>query len=297
MSIPQGERKIENPGIVWLASFPKSGNTWFRIVLSSLLSDPLSSIRLDGIGFPMPSARAIFDHVVGVDSSDLTFDEIDALRPRYCEDLFHENREEHCFFKTHDAYTYLPDGQPLISERVTAGAIYLIRNPLDVAVSTRFHDGANDFDRIIERMGDAEYALGQDRFRLRNQLRQKLLGWSGHVRSWQRAEIPVHFMRFEDMKLDPVAQFGAAVEFSGIQKSRSEIEAAVEQSQFENLQAKEKEGGFKEKPSSAQTFFRQGKTGSWREHLSDEQATRVIEDHEMVMREFGYLDADGNPVF
>ena len=69
-------------GIIWLASYPKSGNTWFRVFLTNLLRDadtPASINELEST--PIASARGIFDNNIGFEASDLTADEIDRLRP------------------------------------------------------------------------------------------------------------------------------------------------------------------------------------------------------------------------
>ena len=70
-----------NP-IVWLASFPKSGNTWFRLLIANLLNEtrePIDINRIPDLG-EMASARAPFDHITLLDSGLLTHDEADALR-------------------------------------------------------------------------------------------------------------------------------------------------------------------------------------------------------------------------
>src|SRR5687768_11035432 len=103
------------PGIVWLASYPKSGNTWFRIFLRSLLSEPEEDLSLDGVGFLIASCRQMFDDLSGIDSSDLTHDEIDLLRPRVYEQLAEQSPKRPLFMKTHDAWTRLPNGEPLLS--------------------------------------------------------------------------------------------------------------------------------------------------------------------------------------
>jgi hypothetical protein len=82
--------------------------------------------------------------------------------------------------KIHDAYTDVADNMPLIPVAATGGVLYFIRNPLDVAVSFAHHIG-RDYDSAIYRMADDTFAFCRKSDRLQNQLRQKLLSWSGHV--------------------------------------------------------------------------------------------------------------------
>ena len=69
-------------GIIWLASYPKSGNTWFRVFLTNLRGEEDGPAQINKLGStPIASARGIFDDEAGIEASDLTPDEIDRLRP------------------------------------------------------------------------------------------------------------------------------------------------------------------------------------------------------------------------
>ncbi len=288
-------------GIIWLASYPKSGNTWFRIFLRNLgIEDPKAFVGLDTIGFNIGSAREVFDHYSGIDSSDLTHDEVASLRSRVFEDIASEAAKDdkgHCFIKVHDACTNGNGGAPLFTDRATAGAIYIIRNPLDIVVSYAFHSGHRDFDAIIARMANPTEAVAVPRYGLNDQVRQTLLDWSSHVRSWVNAPFAVHTMRYEDMKASPLKTFTASARFARIDHHESEIALALDQCRFERLQEAERLNGFHERRVTNAQFFREGKAGGWRRYLSKQQAERVINDHEIVMREYGYLREDGEPVY
>lgn len=284
-------------GIIWLASYPKSGNTWFRIFLTNLLTGketPANINKLDG--GPIASARGVFDNNIGVEASDLTVDEIDLLRPDlYCH--LAENSEETLFMKIHDAYTQVAHDMPLIPAEATAGALYFIRNPLDVAVSFAHHSGW-DYDTSISRMADEEFAFCSRPDKLHNQLRQKLLSWSNHVLSWvDSAPFPVCLLRYEDMQMQPLETFSKAVRFAELSHTARQIQKALEFSSFDVVRGQEEAEGFREKSSASNRFFRKGKSGSWRKELSEEQARRIIHDHRDVMRRFEYLDQNGKIIF
>jgi hypothetical protein len=284
-------------GIIWLASYPKSGNTWFRVFLTNLLRDadtPASINELDKT--PIASARGIFDDETGLEASDLTADEIDRLRPELYTHLA-QKTEEPLFMKIHDAYTYLEDARPLIPQEATHCALYFIRNPLDVAVSFAHHSGW-DYEKSVERMADNSFAFCSKPDRLHNQLRQKLLSWSNHVVSWvDQAPFPVCLLRYEDMKSQPLETFTQAVRFVGLDHTREQIQKAMEFSSFDIVQQQEETEGFHEKSPSSSRFFRKGNIGSWREELNDDQARQIVDDHREVMRRFGYLDDKGKIVY
>ena len=284
-------------GIVWLASYPKSGNTWFRIFLANLLRDTDEPASINDLeGSPIASARGLFDENVGIEASDLTAEEIDHLRPElYCH--LAETAEKPLYMKIHDAYTEVSSDLPLIPAQATAGVLYLIRNPLDVAISFAHHNGTN-YDTTIDLMACNDFSFCGKPDRLSNQLRQKLLSWSGHVLSWiDGAPFPVCLLRFEDMKAEPIETFTSAVRFAGLTHNEKQIQKAIEFSSFEILQQQEEMDDFRERSHRAAHFFRKGKCGSWRAELTSEQAARIIADHGEVMRRFGYLDENGDPLY
>jgi len=223
-------------GIIWLASYPKSGKTWFRVFLTNLRGEkdgPAQINRLNST--PIASARGIFDDEAGIEASDMTPDEIDRLRPEIYTHLA-EEAEETPFMKVHDAYISNDKNIPLFPKEATAGAIYIIRNALDVVISFADHS-AWDYDQAILRMADEEFAFCRQPKRLHHQLRQKLLSWSSHVKSWtEQTPFPVCVLRFEDMKQKPVETFEKAVQFSGLEYGREEILKALKLSSFEELQ-------------------------------------------------------------
>ena len=193
------------------------------------------------------------------------------------------------FLKVHDAFTYTRYGYPLISKAATAGVIYLLRNPLDVAVSFAHHS-ATTVERMVHKMGEADFAFVDNPHRLHNQLRQRLLTWSEHVTSWvDEPGLRVWVVRYEDLHADTVAAFTEVVRFCGLDVDPVRIKKAVRFSQFEQLQRQEADHGFGERMPRAESFFRKGQVGSWHEELTPDQIQRLIADHAPVMRRFGYL--------
>ncbi len=283
-------------GIIWLASYPKSGNTWLRAFISHLLEGKdekvdINQMKTDGIF----SARSTLDEITGIETSNLTPEEIDTLRPAVY-NYIATVAKRRLFIKVHDAYTYLADGSPLLGT-VNAKAVYILRNPLDVAVSLANHL-SKSLDETIRHMNDETFAFCRSKDSLPNQTRQKLLTWSAHVQSWAGVSaFPVYFLRYEDMKADPIAAFTGAVRFIGMDCTDAQIQRAIELSDFKKMKAEEEKNGFGEKPAGLSSFFRAGKTGDWRNHLSDAQRDKLIADHRAVMRQYGYLNSADEPVY
>lgn len=280
--------------MIWLASYPKSGNTWLRIFLSHLTEKDWDRDDLNSIPIKNAASRAIFDRTTGIEASDLTHAQIELLRPRVYEQLA-QGQQQCRFLKTHDAWTVNTAGEPILS--TAAAAVYLVRNPFDVAVSFAHHQG-KDVESVIQSMEDPDCTLSGRTTLQRGTFPTKVLSWEGHVRSWlDAAGVAVHLVRYEDMRARPLETFREIVRFSGLEHGPVEIDAALKASAFERLQDFERKRGFREKLPEAANFFRKGVVGSWREALTDSQVQRVISVHGAVMRRLGYLDASDNPLY
>ena len=256
--------------------------------------EPADINSLDG--GPIASARQVFDDHVGLEASDLTQDQIERYRPFVYEQMS-EQATEPLFLKVHDAFTYTPYGYPLISKSATAGVLYLLRNPLDVAVSFAHHS-ASTVERMVRKMGEADFAFVDNPKSLHNQLVQRLLTWSGHVTSWvDEPGLRVLVVRYEDLKADPIKYFTEMVHFCGLDEDPARIEKAVNFSQFETVKKQEDEHGFGERMPGAKSFFRKGQVGSWREEMSEDLAQKLVAAHGPLMRRFGYLGEAGELLY
>jgi hypothetical protein len=280
-------------GIFWLASYPKSGNTWMRIFLTNYLrngDEPADINSLDG--GPIASAREIFDDMVGVEASDLTLAEQEILRPQVYRQFAAEMQQDE-FLKVHDAYTFNEQNLPLFPPDVTRGVLYILRNPLAVAPSLANHLNVS-VEEAIENLNNIPKNKGCYAG-LGGQLPQRWLSWSENVKSW--AEAPqqrVLLLRYEDMKKRPLAAFRAVIRFTGLEEDEERLHKAIQFSLFEQVQKQESEKGFRERirPTS---FFRKGETAAWKEELTPEQIQRILAAHSDLMRQNGYLDEAGNP--
>ena len=282
------------PGILWMASYPKSGNTWLRAFLANYLKNSSAPMPIDdlrhfilGDGLAGP-----FEKVAGRPVDEMTAEEIQALRPKVHE-MFAYSSSETVFVKTHNAISIL-DGIPTITPEFTSGAIYIVRNPLDVAVSYAHHYGI-DYDSAIDAMGSDELVAPPHG----NQVHQYLGSWSTNVRSWTTAPgLKRHVMRYEDMAIKPEKTWRALIKFLELPLERPRLKKAIKFSSFKELANQEKKDGFVEAvPIGNRTFFRKGKAGVWRKELSADQIKRLIDDHGEVMTDHGYLNDKGQPRF
>jgi aryl sulfotransferase len=275
--------------IDWLASYPKSGNTWMRLLLANYYSEKEEphDINKPGVTNGIASSRFLFDNHLGINSSDLTDDEAMGLMPDLFLQMTQASDTKH-WMKVHDAQAKLPDGRWLFPPEATGGIIYIIRNPLDVAVSRAFHDGHGDMEKAVNMLCDPKTAISGSS---KNQLRQIMGDWSHHVKSWvDQDAIRVLIVRYEDMLQDTARELARVLKFARgeVPVNAARVEIAVRNTAFETLQAAEAKSGFREGTAKQQQFFRNGKAGDWVNHLSPAQAERIRDVHSKEMGRFGY---------
>ena len=286
-----------NQGVVWLASYPKSGNTWFRIVLANVLNESNSAIHINRIGKGVSgSSRDLMNRALGCDSTLLSQEELDLLRPAIYA-WYAEQSNTVRYFKTHNAYSHLSNHQPLHPSEGCSGAIYFIRNPLDVAISFAHHCNFS-IDNAIKIMADKEYTTSPTNYGVTHYMPERYLSWTCHVQSWGSAKhIKRLMLRYEDMSLEPQATFKKAFDFLEIDVSEANLTQALEHAHIDKLQQQEQQFGFVEKSARQQgAFFRKGKVGDWKNTLSKAQIKRIIRDHGDTMYEYGYLDENFHPL-
>ncbi len=276
-------------GLIWIASYPKSGNTWFRLVLANTLSDRPLSMNEINIS-RLAADRALFVEALGFNSYLLSEDELWALRPKVYSWL--KQKQPHAqYLKIHDAYQ-----AALIPCTDSLGAIYCIRNPLDVVISYAHHSHIS-IDQCIALLCNPEAKIYDTVRFLSTQLQQHLFSWSDHVRSWTVAcPIPVHCIRYEDMHRDPFSTFKQAFEFLKLNHTEHTIQTAIDAARFEKLQQQESEQNFREKSVTQKKFFRKGIVGDWENTLNHFQIEKIIKHHGEFMFKHGYLDKQGKPM-
>lgn len=276
-------------GIIWLASYPKSGNTWLRVLLANYLRDASEPADINKIFIgPVASSRKRFDEWAGIDAAALDPCVVDRLRPEVYRCLARDAGET-LFMKVHDRWARVEGGEPMFPPDATLGVVYIIRNPLDLAASCAHHWGM-PLAAAVDTLCDSSAATRDVSAATPEQIRQSFGSWSDHVGSWvDDSGLPLHVVRYEDLAADPLGCFGDVVGFCGLDYDASRVGKAVEFSSFGELQRQEEAGGFQERsPRAPGGFFRRGEAGSWRDELPLHLARRLVAVHGLVMDRFGY---------
>jgi hypothetical protein len=272
--------------IVWLASYPKSGNTWLRIFLANYISNSsrpasindlshLDRSDANGAAYQMVSKEP-FDGNNPIQSAN--------LRPAVLKMLV-SNGADVNFIKTHveNGVAY---GVRLIPPELTRCAVYLVRNPLDMVVSYANHYSL-EIDHAIQSIGHTNNSLKGGT--ATSNAYQFLGSWTNHAAGWANEKrFPVLVLRYEDMLKDPYKAFDRVLRHIGLSRNRDQLEQAIRFSEFKSLNKQENETGFKEKIPGQKQFFRSGKAGQWKTELTSQQVEEILQDHGQVMKRFGY---------
>jgi len=163
--------------------------------------------------------------------------------------------------------------------------IYVVRNPLDVALSYADHLGVQ-VDDALDLMATSGFETPPSE----THVPEHHSDWSSHVKSWtQTPHAALHVVRYEDMASKPAPTFAGIARFVGIDAPRERLLRAVRFSSFKVLRAQEKKDGFVERTQVQKNFFRAGKSGAWRKQLSAGQVRRVLDTHREQMERFDYV--------
>jgi hypothetical protein len=257
-------------GVVWIASYPKSGNTWVRFLACNLLFGRQESAQ--SLNTLVPDIHEMVEAPALPAHSGL--------------------------YKTH-----FPFSPQLPSAASTAGAIYVVRDPADVLISNFFYA-----QRSTERVDEsaASFDLYVENFiQERGDRRWIDLGmgtWEDNVRSWLDAALPfpVVMIRYEDLVSDPRSASRRIADLLKPESTASDIAEAVRNSSFQRLREIEradiraKRVGIFYKPylqsaiDSGHRFMRRGLPGDGRARLTPEQRARLNAQFGPLLSELGY---------
>ena len=271
--------------ILWLASYPKSGNTWVRMFLNAYTT-----------GFPL-EVNSAFQFVMG----DIYPEGMQMLCPKPLTELniaqqymYHTGMllnlllygpSRDVCLKTHNAKCRVED-IPTIPPAISRGAVYIIRDPRDVVISVSHH-----FDLTIDKAIEFMNNMKQGAQHKDTNLVHILLTWSLNVLTWteKNEDVPVTIIKYEDLLEKPKENFSKVLKGFGIEKIKQDkFKFALEETKFEKLRAYEDKHGFREK-AHGEKFFRVGKSGQWKSKLTKEQVKQIEKDHGEVMEKFGYV--------
>lgn len=271
--------EAERHGTTWLASYPKSGNTWLRCLLEAYRRNgalDINDMRITS----SDGGATILQGVSPMPLSAIDFRLEMLLRPAALFNMFCRMSAP-IMIKTHFA-NIQPDGLPhCIPKELTDRAVYVVRDPRSVVSSfARFYQFP--MEKSSDAMNSKDFTIGgNDIF-----CRILLSTWSNHVASWvSETAFPVHVVKYEDMIEDTGRELIEVLEFLEIDVDQGLVERAVSAADINNLKKTEGANGFRENVSKGEFF-----NGSdWKDSLGPKWIKRIESDHGEVMKTLGYL--------
>ncbi len=284
--------------IVWIASFPKSGNTWVRLFLDAYF---MGEVDINDIVASIADDNSI-RHALGAgldnhyDIRTLPVDVQWLARPMALLRLvcaYRINKMDTgvnipLFVKTHNAHT-ISNGIEALPEMLTRSTICIVRDPRDVLPSYAKHMGM-DMDSALDLMLNKHHVLkaGKEAAKVSD----FVSSWPMNVRSYLDADShDVKVFKYEDMRENPEENFARILRHAGVEPDPQRIKRALEICDLEKLREQEKEKGFRESsPHAENEFFGEGKMGGWKGKLTPNQQRKLEKACGPIMKRLGYVE-------
>jgi len=284
--------------IIWLASYPKSGNTWVRSFLVSLIFKDKFK-EFEGLkNIQQYPKRSHFKNLV----NDLdNFEEISKNWIKSQDIINNDNIIK--FVKTHHALCNFK-GNFFTNNKNTLGVIYIVRDPRNVITSIYNHFSENNYydakDFIIDENAiiGLNKELSFDREPYDNEIHTIISSWKTHYKSWKLLNKNYLLVKYEDLKDNPGEEFlkisNYISKFLNKKFDQNDVYKAIEDNSFENLKLKEEKFGFYEAAKNIKTgerrkFFSLGPNNDWKKILNKKIVEEINVKFETEMKELGYI--------
>ncbi len=277
--------------IIWIASYPKSGNTWVRsfVIAYYFCENGIFDINKLNLIQDYPN-KQFFRETVKKGEIHKHWDSSQ-------KDICNEKKVK--FLKTHNSLI-TAFGNDFTKPEYSLGVIHVIRDPRNIITSLKNHYDFETYERALEFMQDENKIL-EDYPHLKNYAKTNIINsWRINYKSWmsnknfQRLTI-----RYEDMIKDPQQTFEKLVVFiNTLMRFKNKIDPkkfsnAIKTTNFKSLQDIENQGKFSEnvyslKDNKKIKFFYQGPENDWKKNLDENMLKRMNEYYHNDLKFFKY---------
>ena len=290
--------------IIWLASYPKSGNTWLRTIISQLLYKNLNDEEV------LEESRKIRLYPSKIDFLDLDEDFKLPVYPDEKKKLILDKTvinweasqsklnldKKLRILKTHNMLCRLKiknDFYTFTNLENTLGVIHIVRDPRNIFTSLVNHFSFESDEKALEFIFNDNQTVGIEE----NTIPQLLSSWNNHYNSWKRFPKNNILIKYENLILDPKKEILKLTQylrqFFVLSYSDNELDQILHNSSFENLKNLEEKGLFKEnalnKDNVTKKFFYLGKKNDWKKLLDKKVSEALEKNFKKEMLELGYL--------
>ena len=291
--------------IIWLASYPKSGNTWVRTILGQILNNDFDNekifetskkIRLypskiDFINLDKDFQTPVFTD----DMKKIIFDKT-AMNWIKSQNEININKKFN-FFKTHNMLCKLNIQNKFYSFTNianTIGVIHIVRDPRNVISSLVNHFSFERTDLALKFMLNENQTMGLEE----NKIPRLLSSWKNHYNSWKRFPKNYFLIKYENLLEDPKKEVKKMIDylsnFFSVKVSEHNLSKIISNSSFANLKNLEDKGLFNENAKNKKTgevknFFNLGKKNNWKHTLNKNILNKLEKNFHNEMKELGYM--------
>ena len=288
--------------IIWLASYPKSGNTWIRAILHQLIikGNIHDETWISKIGRLVNSYPKI-EHFQNLNSL-LTKPEDFLNKKEIIKNWDISQKKlnsgnELRFLKTHNMLCSIAIDQnnfQFTDENNTLGVIHIVRDPRNVITSLKNHFSFESYDKALDFITDENRWVGTEK----NYVPHLLSSWERNFESWSRFSKNYILFKYEEILQNPKKQIERLIEylqkFIEIKHNQELIDKITNETSFENLKKLEKKGLFLEQVDNKKTkkkvnFFHLGSKNNYKELLDKKIIDEIEKKFQNTMKKLNYL--------
>ena len=292
--------------IIWLASYPKSGNTWVRTIINQIIFndvkstnevfDNLSRIRrypskTDIVGLPQLPNHNVFTKEQKKEVIDFTIKNWSVSQEK-----INKNNKTN-ILKTHNILCKLNlDGKnySFADLNNTIGVIHIVRDPRNIVTSVKNHFSINTEEDSVKMLCDNYNWTGF----ANNEIPQLLSSWSNHYNSWKKFPNNYLLIKYEDLVSDISKEIIRIAKYLSnhfdYEFSKKIVDEIKQNTSFENFKELETKGKFNENSineitGEKNTFFNLGPENNWKKILKEESIDKIEKEFNKEMKELRYL--------
>ena len=283
--------------IIWLASYPKSGNTWLRSFIVSLLSKENKEVNLERLSkIRQYPKRSDFKDLV----KENDFENIEKISKNWIksQEKINLNNKYIKIFKTHHVLCNVNDNF-FTNYQNTLGAIYIVRDPRSV-VSSISHHFLRNIDEALEFILNDKMNIGikkKNSLLLDSHIITPIASWGTHYNSWKLLKKNFLILKYENLVSNPSLEFNKLSSYLEknlkIEIDKKDIDEAIIKNSFENLKKIEEKRGFSESSIDDKgkriNFFNLGPNNNWKKLLNKNIIDKIEKRFSKEMGELGYL--------
>jgi len=277
--------------IIWLASYPKSGNTWVRLFIEALVFKKNKNLDLNNISIRQFPLRSDFLKL------NINPDNINEFISNcvLCQDSINLDNSTK-IFKTHNSM-WKAGINSFTNDDNTKGVIHIMRDPRNIITSVKNHFSRETYDEAYKFMTNEKQSIGSKISKQDKDLPTVVSSWSNHYNSWKKMQKNYLLIKYENLLNDTKNEFNKIVEYLNLnlnlEFNNDDVQKAIDSCDFKNLKKIEKSGGFeesaKDKSGNVKKFFYLGPNNDWRTLLDKKTINSLENIFKKEMIELGYL--------